>query len=401
MRIIFYTGKGGSGKSLISCVTALKLSEIGYKTLIISSDPAYTVSHFVETEINHTPTEITEKLWALQVDPVREFREQYGIIQNYIVSLFKAEALDEVLVDAFATLPVMTEFVSLLKVAEYVESNSYDAIILDTLPSGDSLKSMYLSVLLGFNTQNLINVVAPLANITPLIESVVSLPTPSKEVISENITVIKMLKKVKDSIINPKVTSLRLIADPDALSIQHIKRTFLLANLYGINVDLGILNKAIPEEASAPKEWKHAQERYVAEAETTLSPLPMKKLRFFQDGVKGMKRLSELGRELFGDEDPAQIYFETRPVNMKESERGLEVIIPVPSARTCKEVCEVERVGENLSLVMATDIGNVRNYIPLPKDARTLKLDKAKLLHDELHIYFINKQENKSSKVDE
>jgi len=101
MRVIFYTGKGGSGKSVISCATALKLSELGYETLVISSDPAHTISDALETQVHSAPTRLSgrdrKKLWAIQVDPIREAREKFGVIQEYIVSLFKSKGLDEVL----------------------------------------------------------------------------------------------------------------------------------------------------------------------------------------------------------------------------------------------------------------------------------------------------------------
>lgn len=81
-RIIIYTGKGGSGKSGVSCATALKLSQIGYETIVISSDPAYTISDALENPVQHIPTEITEGLWAVQVDPMREIEDKYGVIQE-------------------------------------------------------------------------------------------------------------------------------------------------------------------------------------------------------------------------------------------------------------------------------------------------------------------------------
>ena len=74
MRVIFYTGKGGAGKSVISSATALKLANRGYKTLIISSDPAHTLSDALETEVYHVPTPIVEHLWAVRIDPIREAR---------------------------------------------------------------------------------------------------------------------------------------------------------------------------------------------------------------------------------------------------------------------------------------------------------------------------------------
>jgi arsenite-transporting ATPase len=394
MRVIFYTGKGGAGKSVISCATALKLSEMGYDTLLISSDPAHTISDAVERDVHHIPTKIVEKLWAVQVDPIREAREAYGVIQEYIVSLFKSKGVDEVLAYEIAALPNMTEFVSLLKVVEFVESNNYDVIVLDTVPSGEALKNIYLPTLLGSTASKVIKLVAPLVNIAKVVEPIVGLPTPGKEVINQDIKLLERLRKLKHIIMDRNVTSLRLIANPEAFSIQNLKRTYLLANLYDINVDLAIMNKVIPEGVSDAyfKEWKNAQGKYMAEAEAAFHPLPIKKLRLFQSEVKGLKLLSEVSEELFNDEDPSRVYFEGKAIKVRETEQGLEVVVPLPSAGKHKDVCEVERMGEDLSVVISTDIGEVRNFIPLPAIAHLMKLDKAKLLNSELHIYFIDER---------
>jgi arsenite-transporting ATPase len=394
MRVIFYTGKGGAGKSVISCATALKLSEMGYDTLIISSDPAHTISDAVERDVHHIPTKIVEKLWAVQVDPIREAREAYGVIQEYIVSLFKSKGVDEILAYEIAALPNMTEFVSLLKVVEFVESNNYDVIVLDTVPSGEALKNIYLPTLLGSTASKVIKVVAPLVNIAKVVEPIVGLPTPGKEVINQDIKLLELFRKLKHIIMDRNVTSLRLIANPEAFSIQNLKRTYLLANLYDINVDLAIINKVIPEGVSDAyfKEWKNAQGKYMAEAEAAFHPLPIKKLRLFQSEVKGLKLLSTVSEELFNDEDPSRVYFEGKAIKVREIEQGLEVVVPLPSASKHKDVCEVERMGEDLSVVISTDIGEVRNFIPLPAIAHLMKLDKAKLLNSELHIYFIDER---------
>jgi len=383
MRVIFYTGKGGAGKSIISCATALKLSERGYKTLIISSDPAHTLSDALETVVHHKPTEIVDKLWAVQIDPIREARESYGVIQEYVVNLFKSRGVDEVLAYEIAALPNMTEFVSLLKLVEYVESNSYDVIVLDTVPSGDALKNIYLPTILGSTASKVIKLVAPLANIAKIAEPIVGIPTPGKEVIKQDIKLLEVLSRLKTIIADRKVTSLRLIANPEAFSIQNLKRTYLLANLYDINVDLAVVNKIIPEDVSDAyfKEWKAAQEKYLAESESAFYPLPLKKLRLFQSEVKGLELLSAVGDELFNGEDPAQIYYEGKAIRVEEIAGGLEVIVPLPTAGKYKEVCEVERMGEDLSVVISTDIGEARNFIPLPAIAHLMKLDKAKLLN--------------------
>jgi arsenite-transporting ATPase len=187
---------------------------------------------------------------------------------------------------------------------------------------------------------------------------------------------------------------LRLIANPETFSIQNMKRTYLLANLYDINVDLAIMNKVIPDGVQDAyfSEWKSAQERYLKESEAAFHPLPLKKLKLFQSEVKGLSLLAEVGDELFNGEDPARIYFGGNPIQVKAREGGLEVVVPLPAAGKYQEVCEVERVGEDLSVVIATDIGEARNFIPLPAIAHLMKLDKARLLNAELHIYFTDER---------
>lgn len=392
MRVLFYTGKGGVGKSVISAATALKLAERGYRTLLISGEPAYTISARFETEVQHLPTQIAEQLWALQIDPLREIRENYERIQDYLLSLFRAEELDEQLVYAFASLPLTSELIALLKLVEFVDANAYDAVVLDTMPSGESLRNVYLPTLLGSNAAALIKLTAPFANVAKVAESIIGIPTPDKEVIEEDIKLLETLRNVKRIILDRERTSLRVIATPDTAGIQSMQRTHLLAQLYGVNVDLAIVNKVIPDELIhlCPGVWSQEQASNLAEAEDAIRPVPLKTLKLVPPPISGIARLSALGEALFGAEDPAQVYYAGEPVEVRATGEGLELVVSLPSASKCRDMCEVERVGEDLSVVMATELGEVRNFVALPARARAMRLAKARLAADGLRISFIN-----------
>ena len=392
MRVLFYTGTGGAGKSVIAAATALKLSERGYRTLLISGEPAYTISGEFETEVQAVPTQIAEQLWALQIDPIREIRGNYERIQDYLLSLFRAEELDELLVYAFASLPLTSELIALLKLVEFVDANAYDAFVLDTLPSGESLRNIYLPMLLGSNAATLIKLTAPFANVAKVAEPLISIPIPDREVLDENIGLIKTIRNIKRIILDRERTSLRVIATPDIASIRSMERTYLLAQLYGITVDLAIVNKVMPDELtqSCPGIWRSEQERNLVEVEAAIRPVPLKTLTFVPPPISGIARLTALGEALFGAEDPAQVYFTGEPVEVQTTEEGLELLVPLPSASHCKAKCEVERVGEDLSVVMATELGEVRNFIALPERARAMRLSKARLAREGLRISFIN-----------
>ncbi|MBN1454809.1 MAG: TRC40/GET3/ArsA family transport-energizing ATPase [Methanomicrobia archaeon] len=392
MRVLFYTGTGGAGKSVISAATALNLAERGYRTLLIAAGPAYPISALFETEVHHTPTQIVEQLSALHIDPLREIRANYERIHEYLLSLFRAEALDEQLVYAFASLPLTNELIALLKLVELVNANAYDAIVLDTLPSGESLRNVYLPTLLGSNAATLIKLTAPFANVAKVAEPIIGIPTPDRAVIDEDIKLLEMLRNVKRIILDREHTSLRLIATPDTISIQGMKRTYLLAQLYGINVDLAIMNRVMPDELthSCPAVWSKEQERTLFEVEAALRPLPLKTLKLIPPPISGIPRLSAIGEALFGAEDPALVFHTGEPVKVRTTEAGLELVVPLPSASHCKAKCEVERVGEDLSVVMATELGEVRNFVALPAGARAMRLAKARLAEDGLRISFIN-----------
>ena len=392
MRVLFYTGTGGAGKSVISAATALKLAERGYRTLLISGGPAYSISTFLEAELQPVPTQIAEQLWALHIDPLYEIRANYERIQDYLLALFRAEALDEQLVYAFASLPLTSELIALLKLVEFVNANAYDAVVLDTLPSGESLRNLYLPTLLGSNATTLIKLTAPFANVAKVAEPIIGIPTPDRAVIDEDIKLLETLRNVKRIILDREHTSLRLLATPDTVSIESMKRTHLLAQLYGINVDLAIVNRLMPDELthSCPAVWSQEQKRTLAELDAVIRPVPLKTLKLVPIPISGIPRLSALGEALFGAEDPAQVYFIGEPVKVQATEEGLELLVPLPSASHCKAKCEVERVGEDLSVVMATELGEVRNFVALPARARAMRLAKARLDEDGLRISFIN-----------
>ncbi|HEY3527075.1 MAG TPA: ArsA family ATPase, partial [Nitrososphaeraceae archaeon] len=150
MRIIIYTGKGGTGKTVTSCSTAIKLAEHNHKTLVISSDPAHTLGDaFMVSNIGYEMQEILPNLEALQIDPVTEMKKQFDTILSYMASVFSARGIDETLAYEIAMLPGMTQLFSLLKIEELVKLKSFDAIVIDMPASGEALRYLYFPKLVG------------------------------------------------------------------------------------------------------------------------------------------------------------------------------------------------------------------------------------------------------------
>ena len=152
MRLIIYTGKGGTGKTVTSSSTAIKLSDRNHKTLLISSDPAHTLgdAFMLPNEIseNYDIQEVIPNLFLLQVDPVREINKKYNNLLSYMASLFIQKGLDESISYEIAMMPGITPLFSLLKIEEIMQDNSFDAVVLDMPASGEAL-DLYLPKLVG------------------------------------------------------------------------------------------------------------------------------------------------------------------------------------------------------------------------------------------------------------
>src|SRR5262249_47008908 len=95
---------------------------------------------------------------------------------------------------------------------------------------------------------------------------------------------------------NPRITSLRLVVNPEKMVIDESKRAFLYFNLLGSNVDAIVLNKILPAEVTGAhyQEWKREQQSYMATVESSFGEVPVFKAELQRDEVVGRKRLEAL-----------------------------------------------------------------------------------------------------------
>ena len=313
MRIIIYTGKGGTGKTVNSCSTAVKLADNNQKTLIISSDPAHTLSDaFMVEYIGNEPTKVIDSLYALQVDPIVEISKHFKSILSYIASTFFSKGVDETLSYEIAMLPGMTQLFSLLKIEESVRYGNYDSIVLDMPASGEALRYLYFPKLAGSIGRKLTEFTGVFSGFAKMFQPFSGLTgnsTPSN-VLHDEIKLMTRLESLSKLIIDPKITTLRLIANPDTFSIENAKRSLMSANLYGINVDLVIINKIMPKGSNDKyfANWAEFQNNKVEEAKYNFYPLPIKEAGLYEKELRGIEMLRENARLVFGVDDPSKIF---------------------------------------------------------------------------------------------
>lgn len=388
MRLIIYTGKGGTGKTVTSCATAIKLADKGHRTLVLSADPAHTLGDaLMKPEVGNEPIQVLSKLHAQQIDPVTEMGKKYNTILSYMASVFSAKGIDETLAYEIAMLPGMTQLFSLLKIEETWQTESYDAVVLDMPASGEALRYLYFPKLVGSIGRKLSGLAGMFAGFGRIFQPLAKIPAPSRDVIQSEVDLLDRLDRLADIIKDNEATSIRLVANPDTFSIENAKRALMSASLYGINVDLAVVNKIMAGSSDAYYDrWARFQHGKVEDAKANFYPLPVREVELYETELRGIEMLSKHGDRIYGSEDPAKVFYRGKPYQFKTDDTTVRMTVQVPFSE--KDDFSIERYGDQLTVSVKTDAGNIVNIVPLPVATAHMKLAKAKLEERMLDVLF-------------
>jgi arsenite-transporting ATPase len=389
LRLIIYTGKGGTGKTVTSCSTAIKLAKKGLNAVVISADPAHTLSDaFLVPDIGNDPKRIIMGLYALQLDPVVEMNKHYSSIISHMASIFSSKGIDETLAYEVAMLPGMTQLFSLLKINEIMQSKTFEYIILDMPASGEALRYLYFPKLVGSIGRKLSGIAAMFTEISRILRPFSKNLNPSRSLFQHEGALLETLDSLSETIRNQDICSLRLVANPDTFSIENAKRALISASLYGINVDLAIINKVMPSQVADQfyNEWSRFQRSKVEEAKANFYPIPTKEVNLHNSELRGLDMLERNAEQLFGSDDPSRIFYLGKPIHFKTEGSTVSMSVKVPF--TEKDDFDIERYGDQLSIKVKSTAGYLVNVIPLPIVTIGMRLVKATLRDDELKILF-------------
>ncbi len=147
-RFLFFTGKGGVGKTSVACATAVRLADAGASVLLVSTDPASNVGQVFGVSIGNTvtPIESVPGLSALEIDPeqaVEQYRERIVGPVRGVLPAAAVASIEEQLSGACTTeIASFNEFTDLLTDAAWTAA--YDHIIFDTAPTGHTIRLLRL-----------------------------------------------------------------------------------------------------------------------------------------------------------------------------------------------------------------------------------------------------------------
>src|SRR5215213_7431531 len=308
-RTILYTGKGGVGKTSIAAATARRCAAAGLRTVVLSTDPAHSLSDSLEAQLGPEPVAVGDLLWAHQVSAQEEMERNWAGVQDWLGDLLIARGVDRISAEELTVPPGMDELFSLLAIKRHHESGAYDAVIVDCAPTGETLRLLSFPDVARWWLDKVFPQQGRILDAArPFARAVLDVSLPGTEVFDDVQRLVRNLIAMNEILRDTERVSIRLVMTPDRMVVDEARRTFTYLNLYGYLTDAVIVNRVFPEEVGAYfGPWRERQQEHLREVEAAFSPVPVLRAPFFDEEVIGPAMLDRLGEALFADGDAAAV----------------------------------------------------------------------------------------------
>jgi len=381
MRILLFTGKGGVGKTTIASATGIKTAQLGYKTLIISTDPAHSLSDAFQKELKPYPTEVMKNLYAMEVNVEYELERHWDVIKEYLTIFFKSQGIEDVVAEELAIFPGFDELASLLHLLNHYEKKDFDVVILDCAPTGETLRLLSVPEVAKWYMNRFFGIEKKLLKIVrPIAEPLINVPLPSDEVLNKIQELYVKISKLKE-ILESDITSVRIVMNPEKMVIRESERAFTYLNLFGYSVDCVIVNKVFPHDVGDYfAKWIEIQRNYLKEIEERF-PIPIFQVPFKENEVVG-DELVKLANEIYNGRDPTDTFSKYKPMEIRKEGDYSVLSIKVPFIE--KKDLKLLKRGEELIVIAK----NWKRIVFLPQSLALKEVVKAEFRDEWLKIYF-------------
>ena len=364
MRTILFTGKGGVGKTTLAAATALRSASLGHRTLVISTDIAHSLADALATPLGNEPRPVNGSLEAAELDTGEELERYWGDVKRRIATLLRQEGVEATAAGELAILPGLDEVLALVRIKRYHDEGRYDTLIIDSAPTGAAMRLLSAPDLSRWYAGRMLGLSRGLARmVLPSIRSLVKAPI-GEDAIRERITALfDQVEALRAILSDHAATSVRLVMNPDHLSLQETQRAYTYMNLFGLSVDALFVNRILPEYVLDPffESWKASQAEHRQQAQDLFAPLPVFEVPLMRREVVGVEALEALATAIYGEADPVPPLADEQPLRFYvEGERYMLAlrVTGVPGGTV-----ELERQGDELRV----RLGRFRRTLALPQ----------------------------------
>ena len=389
MRLILFAGKGGSGKTSMSAATGALCAERGLNTLVISLDPAHSLSDAFDLEggllqLSGQPVQVAPRLAIQEINVNLAIKEYWDQVHSYLSALFNNVGLREVVAEEIAVLPGMEEISALLYINQYVRDETYDLLILDCAPTAESMRFVSVPSALEWYMKKVFKLERTVLKVArPIAARLTDVPLPGDDYFANLEALFTKLEGVDRLLTDHSRTTVRLVCNPEKMVLKESQRAYTYFSLYGLAVEAVIMNRVWPAGGSGlAGELAGLQQQYLAMAAEFFAPLPILPVEHQQHEVLGHGPLLQLGRGLYGDADPAAHLYDHQPLSFEKNDGQLRVRLHLPNLAGDK--LNLHKVGDEL----VVEVGVFRKHLALPHSFALARPAKASFQGDDLLIDF-------------
>jgi arsenite-transporting ATPase len=307
-RTILYTGKGGVGKTSVAAATARRCAAAGLRTVVLSTDPAHSLSDVLQLPLGGEPVAAGDLLWGQEVSAQDELERNWAGVQDWLGDLLVARGVDRISAEELTVPPGMDELFSLLAIKRHHESGDYDAVIVDCAPTGETLRLLSFPDVARWWLDKVFPQQSRILDAArPFARAVLDVSLPGTEVFDDVQRLVRNLIAMNEILRDNESVSVRLVMTPDRMVVDESRRTFTYLNLYGYLTDAVVVNRVFGAEVGDFfGVWRERQQEQLGAVRDAFAPVPVLQAPYFDEEVVGPEMLDRLAGALFdGGDEPA------------------------------------------------------------------------------------------------
>jgi len=268
---VLYGGKGGVGKTTMAAATALSSAAGGAATLVVSTDPAHSLSDTLETRIPATPTRIREEipLWAAEIDPDEAMGEgMFGTDEDPLGGM--GEMGDQLgpmgdmlggdegdggmgglagMMGMGGSMPGADEAVAMRQLLEYLDDPRFDRVIVDTAPTGHTLRLLELPELMDSMVGRVMKMRQRMQGMFDGLKGMFGGGSDNPDPSADLDQLRESIKRLRGVLRDPDQTDFRVVMIPEEMSVVESERLVDQLGAFEIPVQTLVVNRVMEDLA--------------------------------------------------------------------------------------------------------------------------------------------------------